>query len=239
LAKYLSLIFFFNLAKVVQAASLAAPQVAIPITLEVKSAVTVKDSRVYLSDLVTCLGSSICSQILNIDVGAAPAPDRFSYFSSRSIAEAVISDGFNVQVILAGAKKSKVRSAGMDIDVLEIAKDIRHRLEKISTPKSRFSLIRVNLLGKRKIPFARYRYDSCSWVKMLGAVRKTRVIQKKVSVFAYDLDTGAVVEIPVAASLKFEVKAVVLKSSKSRGNILEFSSAEAKWVEGSLNKNFF
>lgn len=109
-----------------------APQVNLPITLELFPEATVTDSRIFLGKVSSCQGySEICNDSLGIDLGPAPLPGKTSIVSQTDIERLLKEEFPSSEVTLSGSPQVKISSIAKDIS----PEAIQTKLEKVIADK--------------------------------------------------------------------------------------------------------
>ena len=137
-----------------EAVSDVAPQVNVPITIELIPEATITDSQIFLGRISSCHGySEACNDSLGIDLGVAPLPGKFTVISKSDIERLLKEEYPNIAITFTGSSQSKVFSAAKDIDPLIIQAQLEKAiLEKMpGLSDIRFKIDHVQIIQAPKV----------------------------------------------------------------------------------------
>jgi len=126
-----------------------APQVRVPVLLEVRANVEVLGERMWLSDFAQCSGSALhCRDMTNVDLGAAPLPSRSLRLSRAQILTAASAEWKNAELSGSGAEFVRVSSPGEELHEADVRAALDSYLAALDDDKVRHRSQRVSLFGK-------------------------------------------------------------------------------------------
>ena len=103
-----------------------APQVKLPVSLEMLADREVDTDRVFLGVIAKCVGhASICKDMESIDLGAAPAPGRILSITKTAVSDIVKQEYENLDLAMTGRDVVQLRGASIDIDAETVQREFR------------------------------------------------------------------------------------------------------------------
>jgi flagella basal body P-ring formation protein FlgA len=123
------------------AAALLAPQVVIPIILNLREVVQVQGERIVLSDVAECFGARlICDEMYGVDLGKSPDLGKSIRIKKEVIAELAKSEWPKSKIELRGAEIVKIASLTFEITSRDLEVAMQRTLDEKLGSDSRFKI---------------------------------------------------------------------------------------------------
>lgn len=169
--KILGLVLFFGLSAELQAESsrnidledsdaMLAPQVKLPLILELKAKVEVSDMRVVLDDIAICSGSRLfCDEAYGVELGASPRAGKSLYLSRKKIEKVIYEEWPQVKLQFKGADSVRVKTIATKIDSNEILEALNSEIEKKTSHHKNVRVVVDSIQVPQNLKFIGQNYE--------------------------------------------------------------------------------
>jgi flagella basal body P-ring formation protein FlgA len=216
-----------------------APQVEIPIVLELKESVRINSNRIFLEDIAVCTGSTaICEESYGVEIVSLNASGKTYYLNPTQIKRAMIQEWPQMSLEFKGAKRVQVKLVGKKIDKDEILEKLTSILSKISPSIDNIKVDVISLqvpsnlktFGQSyQISFPELSNSSQSSVDYLlenfSGTKRLRVE------YAFSgRDEGVIKNFVIMAKMEIKAYLPTAKMNLKRGSKLSLNDFSDKWI---------
>jgi flagella basal body P-ring formation protein FlgA len=240
-----------------------APQVKIPVEIELSKEAAVTGNRFFLSEIAVCKGDDAdCKELLSLDLGKSPEVGGFSLVSKKMVEEAIKKSSSLRDYSFKGADYVRITSKFQDLKESDLKEALRNEILKANASADHLSYIiemdKIYLSGRPKVRAGEYQFVLNDLSRKVESVNelveeyfknnglKTKVIIKSLSGQWPDVEMEVRIKLKVSAQLPvatrmikkgelLDAKAVAFAYREVR-SLVEISWSDMKEIEGSIAK---
>lgn len=209
-----------------------APQVSVPITVEVKSKKSIHKSRFFIDDIADCSGyQPICDEVGGVDLGVSPEPGKRRVLKCADIKRRIREEFPHLSVVMdCPSFGVEVVVEGFIINEDQVENVLRENLESLASNNERFVIESIQLSSKRT-------RSKMGKLTVLGLNREVISKSKRSIglelelVFLSNDDMKVEERIQIKVRLKKELKSFVFSQNFKRGTILTARHLEKIWIK--------
>lgn len=203
------------------------------LTLTFRDRYEASRERLYLSDLIGCKGSkTLCDEIKAIDIGRAPKPLRQERYSRKQVADFIEKEFPSQALMWEGSEFCQVIALSAPVQEEAVMKVLQEEFED-APAGLRVVIQSIRVPSLQMLRHNNYSYKILAFGDQVARVfqnPRTRFAQLKVVAVDQDPSSQSSIEFLVQVSLRIELDAPVLKTSKERGERLSEADFESEWI---------
>lgn len=215
-----------------------APQVKLPLKLNLNEKVLINADRIRLGDVATCEGmQEVCSEATLIDLAAAPLPGRMLTLGRRQIGDVISRELPGTSVEILGPEQIRVEA-----DVINVEKEIvQQSLEDLlkeaeESGAIKFKVVSLNMPGSFKVRRGPFHIEfpevRLALQDGLGEmVRNPAGLHRLEAIYVSDDDAPTHIPLPITVRLDVFIKVPVLRHPKATGESLRDGDFVIEWVK--------